>query len=361
MLTQDGCRTRVQRLLEQLKPTAGLLLADPIHLRYFANAYAEPFSLGADYPGVLHIAPDGRTSLLHDNRVPKSYEQCWADVRLPVQWYDGESPGQGPRQMILAENIAKFGYGNRIHDSLIDPDAPKLHSVVAELRRSKDADEISVLKLCMRAGEAGHAWARANVQPGMTELDVYSSIVAACTKAAGRPVVVYGDFAVSPGMSRKGGMATDRVIQAGEMLILDFSVVLGGYRGDFTNTLVVGQAPAPEQQRLFDICREAMIQGEANLQPGTACQAVYDAVWNVMDKHGLAEAFPHHAGHGLGLGHPEAPFLVKRSSEILQPGDVVTLEPGLYVDGTGGLRIEHNYLITTNGYECLSQHHLGLN
>jgi Xaa-Pro aminopeptidase len=359
MLTQEGCRGRVQRLLDTLKPASALVLADPLHLRYFANAYADPFSLGADYTGVLLITPDGRTNLIHDHRAPKSYEQSWADVRLPVQWYDGQSPGQGPRRMILAESVAKYGYGDRIHDSLTDPEAVRINAAVAELRRCKGEDEIALLKQCMKAGEAGQAWASQNVQPGMTELDVYNGIFAACTSAAGRPVIVYGDFAVSPGPARRGGMATEQIIKPGDMLILDFSVVLQGYRSDFTNTLVVGAEPTMQQQRLYDVCLESMTAAEADLQPGTPCQAVYDAVWNTMNKHGLAEAFPHHAGHGLGLAHPEAPFFVKRSTELLQAGDVVTLEPGLYVEYVGGVRLEHNYLITSTGFECLSHHALG--
>ena len=70
----------------------------------------------------------------------------------------------------------------------------------------------------------------------------------------------------------------------------------------------------------------------------------------------MAEYFPHHAGHGLGLTHPEAPFIVRHANESLLAGDVVTLEPGLYVEGVGGIRIEHNYLITDSGYERLSNH-----
>jgi Xaa-Pro aminopeptidase len=212
----------------------------------------------------------------------------------------------------------------------------------------------------MQATDAGHAWARANIKPGLTELDMYCGVNSACTQAAGHAVIVYGDFAVSPGPARRGGPPTSRVLQAGDMFILDYSVVIAGYRSDFTNTLVVGREPTPDQRRLYDLCVAAMKAGEQELRDGAACQSVYDAVRGVFEKASMAEYFPHHAGHGLGLSHPEAPFLVRHSTETLLAGDVVTLEPGLYVPDVGGIRIEHNYLVTAKGYERLSNHTIAL-
>jgi Xaa-Pro dipeptidase len=136
-------------------------------------------------------------------------------------------------------------------------------------------------------------------------------------------------------------------------------VVIDGYRSDFTNTLVAGREPSADQRRLYDLCREAMAAAERELRPGAACLTVYQAVRGVFDKAGVAEHFPHHAGHGLGLSHPEAPYFVRHADETLLAGDVVTLEPGLYVPGVGGLRIEHNYLVTPRGYERLSNHFIG--
>jgi Xaa-Pro dipeptidase len=359
MLTADGCRARVSRLLAA-QPAGPLLLGDPLHLRYFANCYIDPFSLGADFGGFLKIDPDGKTTLYHDHRAPKSVEAAFADQRVPVKWYDGQSPGQGPRRMILRDVVELAGTGGRIHDAVNDPAAPKLYDVIATMRRAKDPDEIELLKRCMTVTNAGHAWSRANVQPGMTEMDVYAGILAECTKAAGHPVVVYGDFAVSPGSAKRGGMATTHVIQPGETLILDFSVVIQGYRSDFTNTLVVGAEATDEQRKLFDHCVAALAAGETVLKAGTPCQAVYDAVRGVFVAAGMEKAFPHHAGHGLGLSHPEPPYLVAHSTESLVAGDVVTLEPGLYVDGVGGVRVEHNYLVTAGGFERLSGHEIAL-
>ena len=361
MLTADGCRARRVRLWEALRgrvDVPALVLADPIHLRYLANFYVDPFSLGADFGGVLVVRPDGHATLYHDRRLPESVKAAHVDHTEVTAWYDGQSAGLGPRRLALRPAVE--ANGGRLHDCLCDPLGPEVTTVLAGLRRAKDPDEVDQLRACMRATEAGHAWARSNVRAGMTELDVYTGVFTACSTAARQAVVVYGDFAVSPGSARRGGPPTDRVLRDGDMFILDYSVVIQGYRSDFTNTLVVDGKTTAEQRRLYDACVAAMAAGESQLKAGAACQTVYDAVRGCLAGAGLADAFPHHAGHGLGLSHPEAPFIVRHSSETLLAGDVVTLEPGVYVDGVGGIRIEHNYLITATGFERLSNHTIAL-
>ena len=359
MITAAGCQARRQRLLDAKLTDGPLVLADPLSLRYFANFYADPFSLGADYLGILVIHPDGKSVLSHDSRASKSVEAAFVDERLPLKWYDGKSAGKGSRRLLFREVLHTAG--GQIHDSPVDPRAQEYWPLVDTLRRSKMPDEVEQLKVCMHATEVGHAWARDHVRPGLTELDVYIGIFSAVAKHVKQAAIVYGDFAVSPGSSKRGGPPdAGHVLKTGETLILDYSVALGGYRSDFTNTLCVGGSPTPEQQRLMDLCKRAMSAGESQLKAGTSCQAVYDAVRGVFAEAGVAESFLHHAGHGLGLSHPEPPMLVEHSSETLVAGDVVTLEPGLYVDGVGGVRIENNYLVTDTGFERLSDHTIGL-
>jgi Xaa-Pro aminopeptidase len=363
MLTAEGCRQRRQQLWQRLDPKPEgdhLRLGDPIHLAYLANFHVDPFSLGAGFGGCLLVRRDGHAKLIHDNRLPASVQQAHVEERTVVPWYDGQSPGRGPRQLALLESVNPAHAGLRIHDRPGDPYAATLVHTLAAMRRQKGADEVDLLRRCMRATEAGHSWTREHVRPGLTELDIYCGVSAACTKAAGQAVIVYGDFAVSPGPERRGGPPTERALEPGDMLILDYSVVIAGYRSDFTNTLVVGREPTADQRRLYDLCTQAMAAGEQMLRAGQECRTVYGAVRDVFERAGVAQHFPHHAGHGLGLTHPEAPYFVRRADESLLAGDVVTLEPGLYVPGVGGIRIEHNYLVTGEGYERLSHHQITL-
>ncbi len=364
LLSAEGCHQRRQRFWQEASflTEDRVLIGQPIHLMYLANFYVDPFSLGGGFGGYLLLRRDGHATLIHDNRLPASVKEAHVDVREVVNWYDGQSPGHEPRQLALNDEVcALMEAGTFVADDYPGREIGRLITeVLTHLRRQKDADEIDLLRRCMHATDAGHAWARTHVHGGMTELDVYRGVQSACTAAAGHPVIVYGDFAVCTGPARRGGPPTQRVLQSGDMFILDYSVVIGGYRSDFTNTLVVGGAPTAEQHRLFELCTAAMAAGEAQLRAETACQEVYDAVRGVFEQAGMAEYFPHHAGHGLGLMHPESPFFVRHSERALLAGDVVTLEPGLYVPHVGGLRIENNYLVTDAGFERLSNHVISL-
>src|SRR6516165_4020622 len=202
MLSADGCRQRRVRLWKALDPRPDsdfLHLSDPIHLMYLANFWVDPFSLGAGFGGTLLVRKDGHAKLLHDNRLPQSVADAHVEERRPIVWYDGQSPGKGPRQLALLESVNPARSGFHSHDRPGDKYAATVINTLAQMRRRKDADEIAVLRRCMKAGEAGHAWARANVKPGMTELDVFCGVSTACARAAGHAVIVYGDFAGSPG------------------------------------------------------------------------------------------------------------------------------------------------------------------
>ena len=154
----------------------------------------------------------------------------------------------------------------------------------------------------MVACDAGHAWARANIKPGMTELDVYCGVQRRVHQArrAGRS----SSTATSrsrPGRSDAAARRPTASLKPGDMFILDFSVVIVGYRSDFTNTLVVGGEPNADQQRLYDLCMAAMAAGEAGTAAGAACQSgLRRGAMACSSRQDGGQYFPHHAGHGLG-------------------------------------------------------------
>jgi len=147
-------------------------------------------------------------------------------------------------------------------------------------------------------------------------------------------------------------------MQKGELVILDFFPYVDGYRGDIANTLCVGGEPSSLQVQIFERVRAALEAGEARLRPGASAAEIFASMKSILAHAG--RPVTGHGGHAIGLGHPEPPHIVEKSDRTLAAGMVVTLEPGLYDPSFGGVRLEHDYLITQEGFERLSGHQLGL-
>jgi Xaa-Pro aminopeptidase len=373
MLTEAGCITRRTRLWNELpKNVEWVLVADPRHVHYLANFWVQPISFSFGERGLLLLERSGQATLLADNfTVRSSATKPYVDREVVETWYDhkhsvinrdhalfnalkqvaGELKGrQGlvEQEWLPLEAIKALG-------GLMEWHKMHLGTVLRELRRHKEPDEIELLRSCMRATEAGHRKAREAIKPGVTDLDVYVAVQSAAIAEAGRPAIVYGDFRANNGKTPKtGGLPVGAKLANGDIFIVDYTVMLDGYRSDFTNAYAVGE-PSAEQRKLYDACAAALTHGETVLKAGVAAAEVYRQVSRVLENAGFGK-LGHHAGHGIGLAHPEPPILVPESTDTLQTGDVVTLEPGAYIDGVGGVRLEHNFLITADGCERLSHH-----
>ena len=146
-----------------------------------------------------------------------------------------------------------------------------------------------------------------------------------------------------------------RQIEPGDLVVIDMGAVYDGYTSDMTRTFSIGE-PNPEHQRLWDAVSEAQLAGVNQVRCGVAEQAVDEACRSVLATHGLAEAFVHGTGHAIGLEIHEQPILSSRSEGILVADQVVTVEPGVYLPGIGGVRIEDSVVVTTDGCEPITLH-----
>lgn len=379
MLTPEGCRARRERLVAMLPDAPELLIvSDPQFLSSLANYYASPFVFRSANAGAfLLLEPGGSGTLVVDRNCKTFAAEAHVERIVEGDWYDGRRSA-GPRRQRLVE-IALEALGDRRHahvgveagsvaSGLVDALRARAPSVritpiddaLHLLKRRKDDDEIALLETSLRGAEAGLGAARQQARAGMTEFELYLLIAAAAQRALGEAAIVYGDFVSGPRCEQVGGPPTDRVIESGDLLLLDFSVVVRGYRADFASTFRCGAPPTAEQERLAAACFEAMEAGEKLLQPGRPAREIDAAVRAAFARRDLEKHFPSHSGHGLGVGHPDPPYIVRQSSDILAERDVVTLEPGLYIPGVAGMRFEHDYLITADGYRQLSKHRLDL-
>ena len=219
-----------------------------------------------------------------------------------------------------------------------------------------------MLRRSIHAGEAGHAAAIERIKPGMTELDAFLVVQQAATEAAGEPVIVYGDFASGPRIATdRGGPPTVADDRAGGPLparLLGRRPRLPGRLHQHVRRRRPADAPASAScsTSASRPCRPARPRSSRACRP-----AIVDAGRaRVLRVAGLAQAFPSHTGHGIGLSHPEPPYFVPESTDTVVVGDVVAIEPGLYVPGVGGMRFEHNYLVTPTDSRTLTRHRIAL-
>jgi Xaa-Pro aminopeptidase len=149
------------------------------------------------------------------------------------------------------------------------------------------------------------------------------------------------------------GNAGDRKVQMGDVLLIDFGYTMDDYPADITRTVVVG-TPSAEIKRIYETVKAANAAARAIAKPGSTCQEVDRAARAVIEAAGYGKYFTHRTGHGLGLEGHEAPYIVEGNATVLQPGMMFTIEPGVYIEGVGGVRIEDNVVITETGHDCLT-------
>jgi Xaa-Pro aminopeptidase len=369
MLTREGTTARRARLWRSLPgPCDAVVITTPEGLTYLSGYAPSPLVFNTVESAAALLLLGDRSILIGDNLLRPFLDRSHADEIVSLEWYTGRKSAGARRLSILRaihDRLPTQGCRLGVESSACVAPASHgcllLDDTIRRLRRHKDLDELGVLNRSARAGEAAHAAALQNVKPGMSELQVFLLVQSAASEALGEPAIVYGDFVSGPRVStEQGGPPTSRIIEQGDLLLLDFSVVVQGYRTDFTNTFVVGASPTDPHRELYEQCLDAMAAGEAKLRPDVPARAVDEAVRGHFRTLGLADRFPSHSGHGLGLGHPEPPYLVPESEETLSEGDVVALEPGLYIPGVGGMRFERNYRITSASHELLTHHRLTL-
>jgi Xaa-Pro aminopeptidase len=228
--------------------------------------------------------------------------------------------------------------------------------LVERLRAIKDAGELAVLRrACGKLSDVARSlrlWVRA----GRTEREVAADIDAALLREGFDRPAFQTIVASGPNSAHPHARPTGRRLAQGDLVVLDFGGVLDGYCGDLTRMASIGQVQA-DARALVDAVRAAQQAAIAAVRPGAHASDIDQAARRVLDGHGLGEAFLHATGHGLGLELHEAPRLGRADADravTLETGMVCTIEPGAYVEGLGGARMEDDIAVTPEGCEVLT-------
>ena len=232
--------------------------------------------------------------------------------------------------------------------------AVAMKRVVEDLRLEKDADELAIIRRAVKNIDECFDFICGWIKPGQSETEVSDELSRQMKlRGASGPsfttIVASGARGALP-----HGVASDKKIEAGEMITIDMGAIVDGYCSDCTRTVCLGK-PTSEQQRIYGIVWEAQVAAAQALRPGIGCKETDKIARNIIEEAGLGAAFGHGLGHGVGLDIHEQPRLSQLGKGRLAQGNVVTCEPGIYIENWGGVRIEDMIVITETGAEILTK------
>jgi Xaa-Pro dipeptidase len=352
--------------LEAVQAAAGqegfdaLVLVGPPHLAYVAGFHATPHERLI----ALVVPRHGPLRLVVPSLEEEAARAAAPDAELEV-WRDETGPADA-----LANALAGLADGARvgIEKSRLPVATYELAASLAPnasfgdadplLRRLRIVKDEAELELFRRAGAAIDRAIEAlapGLRAGRTEAEV-SAEAGRLAAEAGSEKIAFGPAVLTgPRSALPHAAAGAAVLQDGDLVIVDFGAVVGGYSSDITRTFVVGGQPDARQQELFDVVRAAQRAALDAVRPGVPCAEIDRTARAVIRDAGLGEYFVHRTGHGLGLEIHEPPYLDGGNEEPLGAGMVITVEPGVYVPGYGGVRIEDDAVVTADGVELLTR------
>ena len=226
--------------------------------------------------------------------------------------------------------------------------------IVTTLRLTKDEKELKAMRQAVTIAQNALENTISLIKIGMTELELSSELVMQLLRAGSQSELAFQPIIASgPNSAFVHAVPGERKLQAGDLLMLDFGARFRGYVSDITRTFVLGGID-PELAKVYEVVKNANQAGVSAVQPGLKCQQVDSAVRSVIDASGYGEYFIHRTGHGIGLDEHEAPYISSDNKQLLQPAMTFTVEPGVYLPGKGGVRIEDNVVVTQDGVEVLS-------
>lgn len=345
---------RRQRIRKQLKK----LGVDGLLVTNFANVtYLSGFTGDDSY---LLVTRD-RDILVSDPRYTTQLEEECPGLELEIR-QTGTSMTAGVAKVVAATGAKRIAVegdsmtltlSDALQAALPQAEFASTKGIVEEMREVKDADEIGLIREAIHQAERAFGVLRATLRPEQTEREVCTQLehqmrLFGATGASFPPIIAVGARAALP-----HARPTDQKISASDFVLVDWGANGRLYKSDLTRVLVTGKI-SPKLERVYGVVLKAQLAGIAAIRPGATCHEVDAAARDVITKAGFGSKFGHGLGHGIGLDIHEGPRLGRNNQTVLKPGMVVTVEPGIYLPGWGGVRIEDDVLVTKTGHEVLT-------
>jgi Xaa-Pro dipeptidase len=349
------------------------LLSNPFTLTWLTG-YAAPIQTG---PSPFEGGPalgwwyDGDLSLVLSDAEADAARDRGADVREYVG-YSVEEPldvterqAAVLRELLRKEGAARARVGAELgsltaalarilYESFPDGEIRPLDGDVEALRAVKGDDEVAKIRAALGLCDAAQSFVGRNCRAGATEIELWGEMKSRLEVMAGGRLPILADLVAGTRTAEIGGEPSGYALEDRDPVILDIVPRLDGYWGDNAGTYFVGES-SPQMAKAYGVVREALEVSVESVRPGVRARDL-DAL--LRDRIGGAgyEPYPHHSGHGIGTSYHEEPRIVPYNDTPLETGMVVALEPGIYLPGVGGVRLEHVVLVTRDGCEVLTAH-----
>lgn len=316
-------------------------------------------------PIVLFIAPDQEPVLVLPELEMLKVDMFPYKVRAfaygenPSEWdaafrkatqalsLEGKRIGVEPRQLRLME----FSH---VKAGAPESEYPDASEVLIGLRLKKDKVEVDAMRRAVKIAQDALEAAIPLIKIGMTERELSSELVIQLLKHGSDPAIPFAPIVSGgPNGANPHASPSERKLQAGDLLVVDWGAGYNHYISDLTRTFAVGEVD-DECKKIHKIVQEANATGRAAGKPGVPCANVDIATRDVIEKSGYGKYFTHRTGHGIGMEGHEDPYMRGDNMQLLEPGMAYTVEPGIYLPNRNGVRIEDNMVITENGADCLS-------
>jgi len=354
MFSHKARADRLRKVLELIKADACIVKSEE------SRRYLTGLSTSA---GMVVITRAGNRYFLVDQR----YEEL-ATRQLSPQGFTVRTVG---RQAEYAMFINEIIQADKIKVALLESNAISHEDYLAfenalyariiplktqldKLRLVKDLEEVENIKTAQRINEKSFDDLLGFIKPGMTEKQVQAKLVQLMLEN-GSDLAKFHICCVSgTNSSLVHGRATDKRIEKGDNLMLEFGAVYNGYHSDMARTIAVGQ-PSDEFKKAYRIVQNACVIGQRYIQKGVSGRAADTEIRQYIEENGYKNYFRHSLGHGIGIQLYEGPHLSQDSTDVLTAGNVVTMEPGIYIPGRFGIRIEDLLYISNMGTENLTR------
>ena len=352
--------TRLDRLRVVLDDAGveGLLVTNLANVRYLTGFTGSAGLLAVDSDGAL-LTTDGRYRTQSAQQVAES--GAGVDIEIggaeaQRQSIRGRLGGLG-RVGLEADSVS-WSASRRWDDVLEEAELVPTSGVVEALREIKDDGEIA--RMIHAAAIADAALAEvlpmlvAAERDPVTEEQFALALDTAMRRGGAEGSAFETIVAAGPNSAKPHHRPTNSRIKAGDPVVVDFGAIFEGYRSDMTRTFCIGGEPTGELAKVFEVVLASQADGVASVGPGVGAKEVDEVCRKVIDDAGWSKAFEHGTGHGVGLDIHEAPTVAPTGTAILKPGFVVTVEPGVYLPGVGGVRIEDTLVVTDDGSRALT-------